>query len=126
MLSVNYQSFQFALVKNTADLFKDTKLLGVKRLYDAARNLFKTTSPVNLYMCPDKPVYKMEIQTKVNGKDIPIGEIYYIPKDRRLDLYDGGNLLAQWKGSKLMFQGFSPLMGSIKLDKQFVQLYNIL
>ena len=126
MLPTLYQGLEFAEVKKPADLFKDQKLGNIKRILDATGNLFKTGKSPVLYICPTEPIYKIVIVTPSRGKTIPIGEIYIIPKERRVDLYDGGNLLAQWKGSKLMFQGFSPLMSSIKLDKQFVQLYNIL
>jgi hypothetical protein len=117
---------EFTLVKSAADLFKDKKLTKVKQIYSSAGIIFKTGKPPILYSCVQNPgIYKIEV---IEGtyKQYPLGEVYCILPERRVDLYDGGSLLAQWKGHKLVYSGFSPLLKSMGIDKNFVQLYNLL
>lgn len=125
MLSTYYDGMPFASVKSIPDFFKDRSLLKVKQVYDAARILFKTGKAPEIMTCQTAPIQKIVI---VDGtfRKIPIAEIVVIPGERRLDLYDGSTLLAQWKSKKLVYKGFSPLLDSMKFDTNFVQLYSVL
>lgn len=127
MLPLYYQNLQFASVKSIPDLFKDRSkdMIKVKQVYSAAKILFKTGRDPVMEICQSEEIYKIVILEK-SYKKLPIAEIVVIPKDRRLDLFDNGNLIAQWMYHKLEYRGFSDLLESMKFDKNFISLYNVL
>lgn len=125
MLPMYYQGMPFAAVKSIPDLFKDKKLGKVKQIYDAAKLIFKTGRDPEMEVCQENEIYKIVILEK-SYRRIPIAEIIVIPGEKRVDLFDAGNLLAQWKSHKIEYKGYSHLLDSMGFDKNFVKLYNIL
>ena len=125
MLPLYYQGLPFASVKSIPDLFKDKKLGKVKQIYDAAKLLFKTGRDPEMEICQSEEIYKIIILEK-SYKKIPIAEIVVIPAEKRVDFYDAGDLLAQWKSHKIEYKGYSHLLDCMGFDKNFIKLYNML
>ena len=125
MLPMYYQGMSFASVKSIPDLFKDKKLGKIKQIYDAAKLLFKTGRDPEMEVCQENEIYKILILEKSYRKT-PIAEIVVIPEEKRVDLFDEGNLLAQRRSHKLEHKGYSHLLDSMGFDKNFVKLYNML
>ena len=128
MLSISYNDLPFALVDNLVDFYMTSEALPevgkVRSISDAARLLFKLPpNKLKVYVSEGSRVYKIELYPPQGPSiKIPFGWFVYIPKEKRLDLYDVSSPdtpIIQWKNKKLAYSSYSPLMMFAQVDKVF-------
>ena len=127
MLSISYNEFPFALVENQVDFYMASGTLPevgkVRSIVDAARLLFKLPpNKIKLYVAEGSRIYKIELYPPQGSFKIPFGWIVYMPKEKRLDMYDAktpDEPIIQWKNKKLAYASYSPLMMFAQVDKVF-------
>lgn len=128
MLRLSYQGLPFAEVKNVTGFFKDEthkNALKVKSIYDNIKILFGLNT-LTMLIAEGVDVYKYVIRSQDHRKT-PLGEIIYIPDERRLDIWDGGMYpLVQFKGKVIAHKGYTALLDMAKLDRLFEKLTNLL
>ena len=125
-----YLQFPFAAVTNTTEFFKSKlKEMGkVKSLYQTIRLIFGISSDrVKIYVAEGKRYYQFDIHDQNIEKHL-LGRIYYLPEERRLDIYDSGNLaipLIQAVGKNIVFKNYSVFLDHLGFDKLFARLFVI-
>lgn len=131
MLNLRYLQVQYAEVKGGS---KDLLLIqgkvdsGVSKARLMLENLKKTYGnwEVKLYIAESDNIYKFII---TKGKKYEIGSLYYIPKDRRLDIWDttyGPAPLVQFRARKVEYKQYSPLLEGSGIEKLWDRLSSIL
>lgn len=127
MLPINYGLLVYAEVNKPAELFRDmgnnTESGKVRSLFDSAKSVFGITS-VNFYISKESGVYKFVILSgPVRNRQI-VGELYYIPKDRRLDIWTAGDTvpILQFKGKGVVFRNYSEFYEKLGFVKLFERL----
>ena len=80
---------------------------------------------VNLYLLGDKDVYCIELIDKGSL----VCKLYYLPKEFRLDLYDGGNPwepMLMWKSKKCIHKNIPECLQRVKVETLFLPILSVL
>lgn len=119
MLIPIYNNYPFAVVTDKVSFLKENtkEIRIVKALDQVARVVFRIPSDrVIIYAAEGARIYKLVFLSPDPDK-IPFGQAYYIPQEKRIDIYDGGNLLLQSIGKNIMYKGYSMFMDRLEIDK---------
>ena len=123
--NLDYLNYGYMVVSDKQDFFKTNlvEITKLKVLLNSCSTLFKIPQKdisVAVSKTDDK-VYRVGIEDKKLGV---IGLLYYIPKERRLDLYDSDPRvpLMSWKNKKCIWKNYSDLLGKLNIEKLFQSL----
>lgn len=119
MLIPIYNNYPFAVVTDKVSFLKENtkEIRIVKALDQVARVVFRIPSDrVIIYAAEGARIYKLVFLSPDPDK-IPFGQAYYIPQEKRIDIYDGGNLLLQSIGKNIMYKGYSMFMDRLEINK---------
>lgn len=123
--NLDYLNYGYMVVSDKQDFFKTNlvEITKLKVLLNSCSTLFKIPQKdisVAVSKTDDK-VYRIGIEDRKLGV---IGLLYYIPKERRLDLYDSDPRvpLMSWKNKKCIWKNYSNLLGKLNIDKLFQSL----
>lgn len=129
-LSNNYLMLPFSEVVDINDFMKSKlpEMNQVKGLYDNIKLLFNLPgSNIALFCSEGERIYKYMVLAQDLYKT-PLGWFYYIPAQKRLDLYspDSPSIpILQWKNKKPVFKNYLSIFDRVGLDKLFSKLVNI-
>lgn len=124
-LSFDYLSYGYMVVSNKQDFFKTNlvEISKLKVLLNSCSTLFKIPQKdISIAISKtDSKVYRLGIEDKKLGI---IGLLYYIPEERRLDVYDSDPRvpLFSWKNKKCIWKNCSNLLGKLNIEKLFQSL----
>lgn len=131
MLSIDYVKLTFADVKDPGVLFKEaanrTEALKLKSAWEAMKTVFNVNVNVKLQVAEGSSVYKF-IVLSPDFKKIPVGVIFVIPGQKRVDVWSvGDNLpLIQFKSRAAVFKNYPAILDMAGLDKLFERLVTTL
>jgi hypothetical protein len=131
MLPINYKYTSYSRVADIADFFKSTlpEMHKLKALHNSLKLLFKVTNADIIVECSDVGrIYKFTLMSTGVNK-YPIGEFYYLPQNKQLDLWDLSKPqmpLIQWKGKKAVFKNYSLLLDKVEMEKLFQKITNVI
>ena len=129
MLPVEYVNLQYNPVEDIKALVKETGLNKLLGLYNEAIRLFSVKGG-NLILSmsvrtePVNTVFKYSILGEDYKKSL-IGELIYIPSQRRMDIWIPGlpQPMIQFKERKAIFKNYALLLDRVEIDKSFEKLY---
>ena len=129
MLNINYRGLNFAEVSNVTGFFKELskdRLMKVKAMFDNIKIAFGINK-LNLQIAEGADVYRFIILSK-DSRQFPLGEIIYMPSDKRLDIWITGETspLIQFKNKKVVYKNYSEFMNYLGLDRIFDRLVNVM
>lgn len=131
MLDTSYIFWPISEVKHKdRDTLFKTKLpemISLRSIVNQVRLLFKVPSTcIKLGVIDEKRIYRIGIYTNDTSKS-EIAFFFYIPLEKRLDLYEPGNAIPilQWKSRRCVFKGISPMYQKIELEKLFMPVVNV-
>lgn len=129
MIDYSYtSSYLYASVEKLAGFYKDSDKLPetvkIRSIMGSIRGLFRVPqTKIKLYVAGGARIYKFEILSPDSVQPLPIGAIYYLPLEKRLDLYDYSISwdipMIQWKNKKVVSSGCSILANRAGYDKLF-------
>jgi hypothetical protein len=127
--SLDYLYLPGKLIEDREDFYRSgiKEASKIRNLCTICQRLFVTTSKkLNLYILGDKDVYRIDIHNKEGRL---IAQVYYLPGQMRLDLYDGDDPrmpLFMWKSKKCVYKNIPVLLDTIKVETLLVPLISIL
>lgn len=127
--NLDYLSFPRKLIEDKSDFYNSgiQEASKIRNLCNTCQRIFVTSSKnINLYLVGEKDIYQIDV---LNNKKGLITTIYYLPKQMRLDLYDGESNavpLFCWKSKQCIFKNISILLDTIKIEKLLNPLLSIL
>ena len=96
----------------------------IRSMVTTAQRLFITQSKnIDLFILGDS-IYKLCIYGSGTKKSL-ISILYYIPKEYRLDVYDGINLespMFVWSGKQCIIKNIGPVLESLKVETLLLPL----
>lgn len=124
-IDFNYIGLSEKPVEDKEDFYKSgikeaTKIRSI--IYTAQRLFMTQNRNVHLSIVGDS-TYKIVIYG--SGRKSLISVLYYIPKEQRLDLYDGYDLrnpMFVWSGKQCVIKNISPTLEALKIETQFLPL----
>lgn len=128
-LNFNYLSFPRKLIEDKKDFYNSgiQESSKIRNLCNICQRIFVTNSKnISLYLVGEKDIYQIDV---FNNKKKLIATIYYLPKQMRLDLYDGENdsmPLFCWKSKQCIYKNISILLETIKVENILSPLLSIL
>lgn len=130
MLSTDYFNYPYAEVNKGIDTllavqgFLNAGVSKAKQILISLKQLYGANS-TRLFVAEGKDIYKISILQ--NGFEI--GNVYYMPGERRLDIWDSynsGGPLFQFRGKNAVYSGCSPLMAGAGAEKLWQKLSGVL
>lgn len=129
MLNLGYLSLPEKYIENKDDFYSSgiPEASKIRNLCSVCQRIFVTRSQnINLYLLGDKDVYRID----VFGSDKSlVAQIYYLPKQQRLDIFDGENLsypLFMWKSKKCVYSGTQKILRVLKTESLLLPLVSVL
>lgn len=125
MLPTNYLGYNYALVQGgSADLLKvqgllDSSISKSRMILEALKAQFGALS-VKVYVAESEDAFRYDIYGKGPLKGMIIGQFYYLPPNRQLDIHQQGQLMIQFKGKTVAYEGYGELFKASNLP----QIYN--
>lgn len=130
MLPITYTRFPYAKVDDVGDFFKTNlpEMLKVKAIYEGSKLMLNLPSKkVALFVAEGERIYKY-IFLSPGVNDIPFGYAFYLPLQKRLDLFvDPPEMSApiiQWRGKKVEFKNYPMLYDKVGFDALFNKISN--
>lgn len=124
---IGYINMRFAAVEKPAELFRDMAndkgITKVRSVLNTIRSIFGLNS-VMMQVSQENGVYRFAIMSGQSGKKYQIGDIYYIPGENRLDIWNPGSPTPamQFVGKKLVYKNVPELFDKAGLCKLFERL----
>lgn len=132
MLNINYKTLlNYSRVVDFNDFYKGKlpEIIKIRSIIDNLKLIFNLpTDRVLLDVAQGQRVYCFTIISP-DVKKIILGQFFYLPLERRLDLFLPDNPtipLIQWKNKKVEFKNYATLLDKAGLDKLFVKVINII
>lgn len=129
--SLDYLGLPEKLIEDKEDFYRSgiQEASRIRNLSTVCQRLFITNSRnIKLYLLGEKDIYRIDVfGSGVRGK--LISQIYYLPKQLRLDIFDGGNPgepLFMWKSKKCIYKNIPVLLDTIKVENMLLPLISIL
>ena len=126
--STRYLQLPQKLIEDKDDFYRSgiKEVSKIRNLITVCQRIFIVPSKgVNLYLLGDKDVYCIEMI----DKNSLVCKLYYLPKEFRLDLYDGGNQwepLFMWKSKKCVYKNIPISLDKTKAESLFLPLLAVL
>lgn len=129
--SLDYLGLPEKLIEDREDFYRSgiQEASRIRNLCTVCQRLFITNSRnIKLYLLGEKDIYRIDVfGSGTRGK--LISQIYYLPKQLRLDIFDGGNPgdpLFMWKSKKCIYKNIPVLLDTIKVENMLLPLISIL
>ena len=128
MLSLSYLNLPEKYIEDKNDFFSSgiVEASKIRNLCNVCQRIFVTNSKnVNLFLLGDKDIYRIDI---FSDKRL-ISRIYYLPKQFRLDFYDGNdpfNPMFMWKSKKCVYKNVPHSLEVMKVESLFLPIISIL
>lgn len=129
--SLDYLGLPEKLIEDKEDFYRSgiQEASRIRNLCTVCQRLFITNSRnIKLYLLGEKDIYRIDVfRSGTRGK--LISQIYYLPKQLRLDIFDGGNPgepLFMWKSKKCIYKNIPVLLDTIKVENMLLPLISIL
>jgi len=129
MLDLSYQNLRYAKVEDMNDFYRGTlpEILKIKTLISTLRLIYSLPPDyIELQVSEEGRIYRIIVK---GPKKSILGWFYYIPLQKRLDLYSSDQQdipLIQWKNKKAVTKTYSKILDGANIDKAFDRLLNIL
>lgn len=126
MLIPIYNNYPFALVTDKVSFFKENtkEIRTLKALDQVSRVVLGIPSDrVTVFAAEGARIYKL-VFLSTDPNKIPFGQAYYIPEQKRIDIYDGTTLLLQAVGKNIVWKGYSMFMDRLGIDKLMSRFLN--
>lgn len=129
MLDLSYQNLIYAKVEDMNDFYRGTlpEIVKIKTLISTLRLIYSLPPDyIELQVSEEGRTYKVLV--KGSRKSI-LGWFYYIPLQKRLDLYSSDTPdvpLIQWKNKRAITKNYSKILDGAGIDKAFDRLLSIL
>ena len=126
--SLGYLHYPKSYIEDKDDFYRSgiKEASRLRNLVTLCQRLFITSSKgVNLYLVGEKDIYCIELI----DKDQLVCKLYYLPKDSRLDIYDGANPwepIFMWKSKKCVYKNIPVIMERVKAESLFSPLLSAL
>ena len=127
-VDLSYLNLPGKLIEDKEDFYRSgiQEASKIRNLCTTCQRLFVTNSKyIDLYLLGEKDVYRIDVK---DNKRM-IAQLYYLPKQLRLDLYDGGNPespLFIWKSKKCIQKNIPSCLEVVKIETVFLPLISIL
>lgn len=126
-LQTNYLDFGYSVVSDIQDFYKTglTEIPSIRSLISGCSRLFRIPQRnISLAISRNEgkdKIYRLGLEDSEKGI---IGIVYYIPKEKRLDIYDMDPRipLMVWKNKKCVWKNCSDLLERLNLEKLFQPL----
>ena len=130
MINTDYLKLQVYPVKDKNDFFKSgiKEATTLRNLCSVCRRIFVVPDTgIKLSVVGESGIYRIDVYDGNIRKSI-IGRIYYIPNNRRLDVYDdnGEIPLVAWKSKKCIWKNYSTLLQKVNLENLFLPLVSLI
>ena len=128
LIDFSYLNLPGKLIEDKEDFYRSgiQEASKIRNLCTTCQRLFVTNSKyIDLYILGEKDIYKIDVK---DNKRM-IAQLYYLPKQLRLDLYDGGNPespLFIWKSKKCIRKNIPGCLEVVKIETIFLPLISIL
>ena len=129
--SLDYLGLPEKLIEDKEDFYRSgiQEASRIRNLCTVCQRLFITNSRnIKLYLLGEKDIYRIDVfGSGTRGK--LISQIYYLPKQLRLDIFDGenpGEPLFMWKSKKCIYKNIPVLLDTIKVENMLLPLISIL
>lgn len=126
--SVHYLQLPHNLIEDKNDFYRSgiKEASKIRNLITTAQRIFVIPSKgVNLYLLGVKDAYCIEL---LDNNSL-VCRLYYLPKEFRLDIYDGRSSsepLFMWKSKKCVYKNIPTVLDRIKAESLFLPLLSIL
>ena len=124
----NYLRLPISIIEDKDDFYRSgiKESSKIRNLITTAQRIFVVPSKgVNLYLLGEKDVYCIEM---IDKKSL-VCKLYYLPKEFRLDLYDGRNPwepMMMWKSKKCVYKNIPISLDRVKAESLFLPLLSVL
>lgn len=122
--SISYLNLPQSFIQDKDDFYKSgiKEATKIRNLITTAQRIFIVSSKgVNLYLLGEKDVYCVEI---FDNKSL-ICKLYYLPKEHRLDLYDGSDPYSPmfvWKSKGCIYKNIPISLEKVRVESHFLPL----
>jgi hypothetical protein len=129
--SLDYLGLPEKLIEDKEDFYRSgiQEASRIRNLCTVCQRLFITNSRnIKLYLLGEKDIYRIDVFESGTRKKL-ISQLYYLPKQLRLDIFDGGNPgdpLFMWKNKKCIYKNIPVLLDTIKVENMLFPLISIL
>lgn len=126
--SIHYLQLPSRFVKDKNDFYKSgiKEASKIRNLIITAQRLFIVSSKdANLYLLGEKDIYCIELL----DRNSLVCKLYYLPKEYRLDLYDGLNKevpMMMWKSKKCVYKNIPVSLDRVRSESLFLPLLSVL
>ena len=127
MPSLYYLRLPERLIEDPNDFYSSgiQEATKIRNLCTTCQRLFSTTTKnMELYLLGDRDIYRIDVYNTGIPKML-VAQVYYLPKEMRLDLFDGENPrvpLYMWKSKKCVFKNVPIVLDTIKAETMLVSL----
>jgi hypothetical protein len=128
MKKINYWYFGLPekMVEDKEDFYKSgiPEATKIRNIITTAQRLFVTSSRNIILSIIEGGCYKINVYRSGTEKSL-ISTLYYIPKEYRLDIYDGGNLetpLFVWSQKQCVTRNIGVVLGALKVETLLMPL----
>jgi hypothetical protein len=125
MLSLRYNTANFAQVTDLADFYKgqEREISRIHSMVDSIKMLFHVPgNAIKIMVAEGERIYKILFYSTSLDK-VPLGWFVYLPLEDRLDLYDTSLSTEmpyiQWKNKKTAFKNFAGLLDAVHVERLF-------
>jgi hypothetical protein len=132
MLSLRYNTANFAQVTDLADFYKgqEREISRIHSMVDSIKMLFHVPgNAIKIMVAEGERIYKILFYSTSLDK-VPLGWFVYLPLEDRLDLYDTSLSTEmpyiQWKNKKIVYKSYPIFLERAGIGDVFGKLTNIL
>lgn len=129
MLDLGYLNLPEKYIEDKDDFYRSgiTEAPKIRSLCSTCQRIFVTrSSNIRLYLLGEKDIYRIDI---FGGDKRLIAQLYYLPKQFRLDIFDGENPMSPifiWKSKKCVYSGVQKILQIVKVETLFLPLVSVL
>lgn len=129
MLDLGYLGLPEKYIDDKDDFYRSgiTEAPKIRSLCSTCQRIFVTrSSNIRLYLLGEKDIYRVDV---FGGDKRLIAQLYYLPKQFRLDIFDGENPespLFIWKSKKCVYSGVQKILKTIKVETLLLPLVSVL
>lgn len=126
--SLDYLGLPSKYIEDKDDFYRSgiPEASKIRNLITTCQRLFiAPSSGINLYLLGEKDIYAIEV---FDHKTL-VCKLYYLPKQLRLDFFDGGDLstpLFMWKSKKCVYKNIPISLDKTKAESLLLPLLSIL
>lgn len=125
--SLYYLNLPKSYIEDKEDFYKSgiKEASKIRNLVTVCQRLFITSSKgVNLYLIGEKDIYEIDLI----DKNSLVCKIFYLPKELRVDIYDGAdpwNPIFMWKSKKCVYKNIPIIFDRVKSETLFLPLISV-